>query len=226
MSGRDESTPLRAVIFDLWETLVDYPAEEAKALESRWAEQLGLAPELFRERWRAHRETREVGPLADSFRAVGIADDLVEEFVGMRHELTGRALVPRRGALETLRELRRRGLRLGLISVCSEEVAQLWAETAFAGVFDTTVFSATCGLRKPDPEIYLLACRELAVDPGDCMFVGDGANDELAGAERVGMEAVLIHRPGQDPHWPEVREWGGRRITSLPEVVELVAIPA
>jgi FMN phosphatase YigB (HAD superfamily) len=54
------------------------------------------------------------------------------------------------------------------------------------------------------------------------MFVGDGANDELAGAERVGMRAVLILRAGQDePYWQEARGWQPR-ITSIPEVLDLV----
>lgn len=212
-----------AVIFDLWETLVDYPVVAAQALERRWADRLGVDAEVFHERWRAGRSSRETGPLADGFRAVGVRDELVDEFVEMRRELTRQALVPRQGALETLEELHRRGLRLGLITVCSEDVAVLWPETRFAGHFDSTVFSAACGLRKPDAEIYLLACRELAVAPSECVFVGDGANDELAGAERVGMRAVLIHRHGHEPHWPEVRDWTGPRVTSIPEILELVA---
>jgi FMN phosphatase YigB (HAD superfamily) len=54
--------------------------------------------------------------------------------------------------------------------------------------------------------------------------VGDGANDELAGAQRVGMRAILIHRPGEDPFWPEVAEFTGPRITSIPEVLEVLEL--
>ena len=98
----------------------------------------------------------------------------------------------------------------------------MWAETAFAGLFDAEVFSATCGHMKPDPEIFLLAAELLDVDPRECLYLGDGANDELAGAARVGMRSVLIHRAGEEPHWREVREWAGPRITSIPEVLELL----
>ena len=56
------------------------------------------------------------------------------------------------------------------------------------------------------------------------MFVGDGANDELAGAERVGMAAVLIHRPGEDPFWPEVESFTGARVTSIPQVLEVLEL--
>jgi len=54
------------------------------------------------------------------------------------------------------------------------------------------------------------------VEPSEALFVGDGANDELAGAERAGMKAVLLEREGEEQDWP------GCRIRSLPELLELV----
>jgi FMN phosphatase YigB (HAD superfamily) len=54
------------------------------------------------------------------------------------------------------------------------------------------------------------------------VFVGDGANDELAGARRGGLDAILIHRPGEDPPWPELAEWDGPRVTSIPGVLEVL----
>jgi putative hydrolase of the HAD superfamily len=144
----------------------------------------------------------------------------MQEFLELRRsfarEILGR---PREGAVATLAELRARGLRTGLITVCSEDTVDVWPETPFAGLFDAEVFSCSCGLRKPDPRIYGLACEQLGVRPGESIFVGDGANDELAGAERVGMRAILIHRPGEEPARPEVRDWPGPRITSIPDVL-------
>jgi putative hydrolase of the HAD superfamily len=124
--------------------------------------------------------------------------------------------------VETLDELRARGVRLGLISVCSEEVPEAWPETPLAGRFDATTFSSECGVMKPDREIYLRTTRALEVEPPDCLYVGDGGNDELAGAARVGMTPVLILPDGREPFWPEIREWDGLRIRAIPEVLELV----
>jgi putative hydrolase of the HAD superfamily len=76
---------------------------------------------------------------------------------------------------------------------------------------------------KPDRRIYERACAELGVEPRECLFVGDGANDELRGARDVGMTPVLIHREGEDPPWANLREWDGLRITAIPQVLELVA---
>ena len=213
---------MRAVIFDLWDTLVLYDVEHSRATERRIAERLGADPDRFQRVWRESRSERDGGSLADSFRSVGATEELLPELLDLRRNAFREVAVPQEGALETLRELRERGLRLGMISVCSEEVPELWEETPFAGLFDSTVFSCSVGLRKPDPAIYRLALGELGVESADAMFVGDGANDELAGAERLGMRAVLILRPEQDePYWEEARGWQPR-ITSIPEVLELV----
>jgi putative hydrolase of the HAD superfamily len=213
---------MRAVIFDLWDTLVLYDVEHSRVTERLIAERLGTDPDRFHHVWRQSRSERDGGSLTDSFRSVGATEELLPELLDLRRNAFREVAVPQEGALETLRELRERGFRLGMISVCSEEVAELWEETPFGGLFDSTVFSCSVGLRKPDPAIYRLALDELGVEPGDALFVGDGANDELAGAERVGMRAVLILRAGQDePYWEEARGWQPR-IHAIPEVLELV----
>ena len=195
---------VRAVVFDLWNTLADWPVDRWAEERPQVAARLGLSPEEFDERWYGElAQRREIGPMADALATFGAA-------------VTKQGLVPGAGALDTIAELRARGLRVGLITICSDDVVGLWPETAFHGFFDAEVFSCSVGLRKPDPRIYLLACEQLGVQPQEALFVGDGANDELAGAERVGMTAVLLERP-------EYRiEWEGRRIRALPELLELV----
>jgi putative hydrolase of the HAD superfamily len=213
----------RAVVFDLWQTLVPWPADSALALYGQMADAVGAPREEFVEVWMSHRSQRDVGPLADSVRWVfdrlGLDAD-PHVVMTMRRDWTRDAIAPRPGALETLAELRRRGHRLGLITVCSEDVAEQWESSSFAGAFDATVFSCEVGLRKPDPRIYELCCELLGVAPGECLFVGDGANDELPGAERVGMTAVQIRAPGEELTEPG-RQWRGATIETLDEVLEL-----
>jgi putative hydrolase of the HAD superfamily len=212
----------RAIVFDLWDTLVDFDPVAGRAFQDRVAKRLGRNPDEFAALWLEGRPQRESGTLREYLLGIGAPDDLVDELVAMRRDSTRSLLSPRPGAVETLVELRARGLGVGLITVCSEDVPDVWSETPFADRFDATVFSCSVGLRKPDPRIYRLACDELGVDPGEAMFVGDGANDELAGAERVGMQAVLIHRLGEEPPWDEVRDWEGPRITAIPQVLPLL----
>jgi len=212
----------RAVVFDLWDTLVDFDTAGGRAFQDKVAGRLRRDPEEFAALWYEGRARRESGSLRDYLLTLGANGAVADEVVTLRHESTRAMLRPRPGAVETLRELRERGLRLGLISVCSEDVPEVWGETPFVGLFDSTVFSCAVGMRKPDPRIYLLACEELGVKPMEAIFVGDGANDELVGAERVGMRAVLIHREGEEPMWEEARDWPGPRITKIPQVVALL----
>ncbi len=209
---------MRAVIFDLWDTLALWPSgafDDVKRELSRHIDDVDHV-------WATTYQERQVGPIAGYFRGLGLDDTAVAECVRIRSDFTRNALVPRPGAIETLDELQRRGFKRGVISVCSSDVEELWDETELAGHVDDVVLSCAVGLSKPDPRIYELACRRLDVRAGECLFVGDGANDELAGAQRVGMQAVCVLPPGrEEPLWREARGWEPT-ITSLEEVLELV----
>jgi putative hydrolase of the HAD superfamily len=216
------------VVFDLWETLVDWPHQESLVLRQRWSERLGIDLERLDELWyepAAYRR-RESGPLAPLLRVIceetGSGAD-VDELIEWRVEMTRRFLVPRAGVLDTIAQLRSNGLKVGLISNCTEDVVLAWEHTKLSGVFDAVVFSAQVGCVKPEPEIYELVCGALGVTASECVFVGDGANDELGGAERFGMTPVLIHRAGEAPPWDGLRDWPGLRVTSIPEILALVA---
>jgi putative hydrolase of the HAD superfamily len=209
---------MRAVIFDLWETLIDWNHDANALMHARVQERVGFD---FHERWNRANERYTV-PVREVLAGVGVPADAMDEVLSYRAEFVRTCLVPRDGAVETLEELRARGLKVGLITVCTEDVELLWPESEFAGLFDAEIFSNAVGLSKPDPRIYLACCEQLGVDPRDALFVGDGANDELEGARRVGLLPVLIHKPGRDPVWSEVRTWDGLRVTSIPEVLEVL----
>ena len=212
---------MKAVVFDLWDTLVEWPVTEAEELKQRIAELVAVDADEFERRWRDGYRASQTGSLADSYRALGLPNEHVAEHVAARHDFARQMLRLRAGARETLEALRARGVKLGLITVCSEEVPATWAETELAGLFDAETFSSSCGLMKPEPEIYLSTAERLGVEPSDALFVGDGANDELGGAARVGMTPVL-YVPRGEPIWAALAGWDGLRIRSLEQVLELV----
>ena len=92
--------------------------------------------------------------------------------------------------LDTLRALRARGHALCLVSNADAIDVLPWKDSPLAPLFDGAVFSCEARLQKPDPAIYLLAAGRMGAKPGDCVFVGDGGSNELAGAKAVGMRAV------------------------------------
>ena len=212
---------VRGVIFDLWDTLVDWPHEAMHDLNTQIAAHIGIALPELHVRLRSTYRISQTGPYERALRALGVPEAHVTKHVEARFAFTRTVLNPRPGVLETLAALRARGIRTGLISMCSEDVVVAWPGTAMAELLDTATFSATTGLVKPEPEIYLATAAALGLTPHECLFVGDGANNELAGAEATGMTAVLIAPADTDPQWLEVRDWQGQRVTTIPEVLEL-----
>lgn len=214
----EPASGIRAVVFDLWDTLIDWNREAATKMAADVEQLVGAG---FADRW-SRSPRRYVAPIRIALAEAGVGEELLDDVCRIRRDYTARSLVPRPGAVDTLRRLSELGYRVGLITVCSEDVELLWSASELAGLFDAEVFSSREGLTKPDPRIYRLCCERLGVEPHEAVFVGDGANDELAGARRVGMEAILIHPPGEQPLWPEVAAWDGPRVTSIPEVLEVL----
>jgi putative hydrolase of the HAD superfamily len=209
---------MRAVIFDLWDTLALWPSEAFEQVKRALGRHIDDVDRV----WATTYRDRQIGSMESYFRGLGLDDHAVAECMRIRSTFTRETLVPREGAIETLDELQRRGFKRGVISVCSSDVEEVWDETELAPHVDDVVLSCTVGLSKPDPRIYELACERLEVTPDECVFVGDGANDELAGAQRVGMRAVCVLPPGRsEPIWQEARGWEPT-IRSLLEVLALV----
>jgi putative hydrolase of the HAD superfamily len=61
-------------------------------------------------------------------------------------------------------------------------------------LFDVVIQSAVVGVRKPDPRFYLLACRELKIEPAAAVFLDDlGVN--LKPARQLGMRTIKVVDP-------------------------------
>ena len=94
-----------------------------------------------------------------------------------------------------IRELRG-SVKLGLLTNNVKEFGEHWRSTfPIDELFEVIVDSSHVGMRKPDPEIYLLTCERLAIEPHDAVFVDDNA-DNCAAARALGMETVHF---GDDP---------------------------
>ena len=69
---------MKAVVFDLWDTLVEWPVAEAEVLKQRIAELVPHEHDEFERRWREGYRMSQTGPLADAYRALGLPDEHVE----------------------------------------------------------------------------------------------------------------------------------------------------
>jgi putative hydrolase of the HAD superfamily len=103
------------------------------------------------------------------------------------------ASVPRPRMLEAIRRIRARGLRAAALT--NNWVREGTREGhRLLEHFDVLVESARVGLRKPDPRIYELVCRELSVAPSRAAFLDDiGRN--LKTARALGMTTIKVDDP-------------------------------
>jgi putative hydrolase of the HAD superfamily len=220
--------PVRAVVFDLFGTLIDDSSPAAyEAFLAETARRLDTDPKRFSALWAAHDVARYTGPIEDCFqgicRELALSDrDRLRDAIAFRVDHIRRLLVPRPDAEDTLRRLRERGYRLGMISNASGEVPALWPETRFAGLFDAELFSAEERMMKPDRRLYKRMAELLRVPAEDCLFVGDGAYRELQGAAAAGMTPVLIRAPYDEWEHDGAIGWSGPRVSSLSELLALV----
>src|SRR5262249_46486773 len=89
-----------------------------------------------------------------------------------------------------LEDLRRRGMRMGLVSNGQRDLEE-FVEHHHLDV-DVAVGSASFGRTKPHPSIFLAALERLGVEPPAAAMVGDSPKDDIEGARQVGMRAILI----------------------------------
>ncbi len=234
------ATPGRfeAVVFDFFGTLT-LPVTHATqvAAVGPVAAAMGVSPERLmtilaatfndrcRGRWGSFQSTmerlaREAGAQLSPEALAAVCQTRI---AGQREHL----MRVRREAEGVLRELRGCGLGIGVVSDCTHELAMAWDQLPLARLVDVRALSVEERVKKPDPHLYLLAAERLAVDPGRCLYVGDGGSNELNGATAVGMTAVLLDDPvGRTAIVYDRDEWKGAAIARLDAVVDLVRCPS
>lgn len=102
--------------------------------------------------------------------------------------------VPRSDAKETIIELDRRGYKLGIIAntITETEIPDWMAADGVTQYFKTVILSSKVGLRKPNPEIYWMAAREIGVAPENCAYVGDNPVRDVEGTRAAGFGMMIL----------------------------------
>lgn len=227
----------RGVIFDLFGTLVAGWSEATARLRSEeLARVLGADPTDFLavlETSYTERADGSLGPPPEMLERLcaraGAKPSAAELQRGARlriQQFREVLTTPMPSTPELLLELRRRGIRLGLISDCSGETPLIWPELPWARPIEAALFSWSEGMRKPDRRLFLRAAQLLELEPQECLYLGDGGSYELSGAEAVGMRAVRVRylpAVGEVPlQYDPDPAWSGPEISDLNEVWDLL----
>lgn len=108
------------------------------------------------------------------------------------HYAGGAAWEPAPGAAELLRAARARGLRTGMVSNFDHRLPDVLAALGLAPLLDVVVLPGDAGAAKPDPRIFALALARLGVAAAEAVYLGDDADDDIAGATAAGLQAVDV----------------------------------
>ena len=112
--------------------------------------------------------------------------------------------------LPMLSTLKEKGVKIGLISNCFSEEAELIHKSVLYPFFDVACLSYEEGYMKPELEIFHSCMNRLGVKPQECLYVGDGGSRELETARELGMNAVQAV-------WYRCENGAGRMAEILPE---------
>jgi HAD superfamily hydrolase (TIGR01662 family) len=111
------------------------------------------------------------------------------------------------------------GTRVGIISNSHRSLEEFLSHFELRHVISAAVSSAEHGLMKPHPSIFHAALELLNVSPPDAVMVGDHVRQDVEGALKVGMHAVLLHR-SHLPH-PHAEMLGAIGVSSIASLREL-----
>lgn len=227
----------KAVIFDLFGTLVDkFSLREHKSVLRQMASVLHASPDDFIQLWFDTFNERGLGVFQTIEENVEYicgklrvhSEDAQIKFAArINLDYTARTIKPRTDAMEVLSCLKSQGCKTGLISNCSASIPKILNDMPLSLLIDVALFSSLIGIQKPDPRIYEIATEQLAVQPQDCLYIGDGDSQELTGAASIGIHPVLIrdlYEDRTDVHRvdTEAEEWNSPKISSLKDVLDLV----
>lgn len=222
----------KGVVFDLFGTLVPkWNSRRGDEVKATMAECLGLPTADFVDAWGTTFWDRELGrsSIEECLQRIAsslsrrVSSSAIREARGKWYELIRYSLEPRDSVdIASLQAIRELGFKIGVISNCGPEVPSLFGGSPVADLVDHVTLSSVAGIAKPDRRIYENHCAALSIDPRFSIYIGDGGNDELNGATRVGFRAFLlriaeeIDREGLPQH---AENWEGEEVTSLQELL-------
>lgn len=188
---------IQAVVFDIGGVLEITPD---LGVTGMWESRLGLAPGELSNRMH---DTWRGGSLGT------MSEDEVHQAVTERLGLDGQQLAEFMGDIwreylgtantEMIDYARQLGLRYRTGIISNSFVGARKREQAvygFEDLVDVIIYSHECGMSKPEPGIYALACERLQVEPAQMVFL-DNYEPCVAGARQAGIHAVLYEDNAQ-----------------------------
>jgi len=227
---------IKAVIFDLDNTLVDFMRVKREAVEAAVDAMIDAGLSVPKD--------KAVKKVFNMYDREGIEDQrifdkmLVEHYGEIDHRILAAGILGYRRAKEghmvlyphvrmTITYLMKMGIKLAIVSDAPRMSA--WMRLVSLGLdsfFDTVVSHEDTGKKKPDPAPFRLALSRLGVSADETIMLGDWAERDMVGAKAIGMKTVFARygddfntkEPGADFEISDVFDLVGivRRLNGVP----------
>jgi 2-haloalkanoic acid dehalogenase type II len=215
----DGNPPFDAILFDLGSTLIyfdgDWPAlraaSNARVLDTLLAIGLDLNQQAFLANWETQLVTYQderdehlvehstlyvLQSVLSEMGYTAIPERLLRRALAEMYAVTQQHWKVETDAHPTLAALRKRGLRLGLLSNAAddEDVQSLVDQAGLRQFFDFILTSAYLGYRKPHPLTFQAALDRWRLPPRRVAMVGDNLRADIGGARQMGIFSIWITR--------------------------------
>ncbi|WP_456368925.1 HAD family hydrolase [Geoglobus sp.] len=215
---------IRAVIFDLDNTLLDFVEAKLKACKAV-IRHLGLNEdehELLGYFLRGVHGFEDVRSIADYMRDRGVyCEEKFRECCEIYERVKLENVEPYPGVRETLERLRKLGLKLAVVTdaVNGHAIGRL-KKAGILHYFDAVISSDMTGKRKPEPDSIILALNKLGVGAEEAIIVGDSLRRDIEAGKRLGM--MTVYASYGDRNFFEERSGGADFV--IEDIGELIGL--
>ncbi|WP_248924782.1 HAD family hydrolase [Paenibacillus hamazuiensis] len=126
-------------------------------------------------------------------------------------------------AIETIRRLREKGIKLALLTNGNAKPQRFKVERfGLAELFDCILIEGEFGAGKPDERIYRYALEKLDAKPDETWMIGDNFEWEIAAPQRIGIKGIWVDHKGEGvpERFAQVKPY--RIIRTLSEVLSFL----
>ena len=230
----------KAILFDLDNTLYDYEGPNGKALKAVFdilSKKINISFTKFKILYKISKVEihRELGGLASSHNRVLYLQRLIEKthntinpsiilkLYSAYWDTLLRNMRLRVGALETLKRLKKKGLKIAIVSDLTTHIQlRKIHKLGITKYVDVLVTSEEAGSEKPHAIMFLLTLNKLDISPHEAIFVGDNPINDIEGANAVKMDTVLIKKGGLTRESEEDYQKPNFVIKNIPEVLKIL----
>ena len=192
---------IKAVVFDLDNTLVDFMKMKQRAIEEAihamidsglsisFEEADKIIDDIYKEQGIEYQQVFDVF-LQRVLKKIDYK--ILSAGIVAYRKAREAALIPYPHVYPTLHKLMKMGIQMGILS--DAPVKEAWLRLAYLNlhhIFDVVVTFEDTGVRKPNAAPFLAILSKLNIEPEEALMVGDWAERDIVGAKNVGMKTAF-----------------------------------